>query len=69
MYSLNQGTKSVDEYFKKMKLAMIQANVEEDNKATMAKFMNELNHIMKLHHYMELEEMVHMAMKVEKQLK
>jgi hypothetical protein len=56
-----------------MKLAMIQANVEEDMKATMARFMNDLDHaithIVKLHHYVELEMMVHMAAKVEKQLK
>ena len=52
---------------------MIWVNVEEDRKAIMAKFMNGLNHdishIMELHHQMELEEMVHMDMKVEKQLK
>jgi hypothetical protein len=39
----------------------------------MARFMNGLNHdithIIKLHHYMELEEMIHMVVKVEKQLK
>jgi hypothetical protein len=27
-----QGTKSVDEYFKKMELSMIQANVKEKDK-------------------------------------
>jgi hypothetical protein len=39
----------------------------------MTKFINDLNHdmtyIMELHHYVELEEMVHMTMKVERQLK
>jgi hypothetical protein len=39
----------------------------------MARFMNALNHdithIVELHHYMELKEMVHMAVKVEKQFK
>jgi hypothetical protein len=56
-----------------MKLAMIWANVEEDKEATIIRFVNGLNHditrIVKLHHYMELEEMVHMVVKVEKQLK
>jgi hypothetical protein len=39
----------------------------------MARFINYLNHdiahIVELHHYMELEEMVHMAVKEENQLK
>jgi hypothetical protein len=52
---------------------MIQANVEEDREAIMARFMNDLDHdtthIMKLHYYVELEEIVYMAVKVEKQLK
>ena len=38
--SLSQGTKSVDEYFKKMKLVMIQSNIEEDMEATMARFIH-----------------------------
>jgi hypothetical protein len=41
-----------------MKLAMIQANVEEDREANMARFMNDFNHdityIMELHNYMKL---------------
>jgi len=56
-----------------MKISMIRANVEEDEEATMSRFMNDLNHdiahIMELHHYVKLEEMMHMAVKVEKQLK
>ncbi|KAJ9170175.1 hypothetical protein P3X46_018303, partial [Hevea brasiliensis] len=52
-----------------MEIAMIRANVEEDKEATMARFLNGLNkeiaHIVELHYYVELEDMVHMAMKVE----
>ena len=70
---MSQGTKSINEYFKKMELAMIQANVEEDKETTMARFINSLNyditHIMESRHYIELKEMIHMAVKVEKQLK
>ena len=70
LQNLSQGTKNVDEYFKEMKIAMIQANVKEDKEAIMARFMNGLNHdityIVELHHYVELEEMVHLAMKMEK---
>ncbi|KAF7810679.1 Transposon Ty3-I Gag-Pol polyprotein [Senna tora] len=44
-------------------------NVQEDREATMARFLNGLNKdiadIVDLHHYVELENMVHMAIKVE----
>ena len=62
---MGQGTKSVDEYLKEMKLNMIQTNVEEDEEANIARFINGFNHdithIMELYHYMTLEKMVHMA--------
>jgi len=52
---------------------MIRANVVEDKEATMARFLNGLNqniaNVVELQQYMELEDMVHMAMKVERQLK
>jgi hypothetical protein len=71
--SLSQGTKSVNKYFNEMELVIIRSNIKEDREDIMARFMNGLNHdisnIMELYHYVKLEEMVHMAMKVEKQLK
>ncbi|RVW85617.1 Transposon Ty3-G Gag-Pol polyprotein [Vitis vinifera] len=71
--SLTQGYRSVDDYHKEMEIAMIRANVEEDKKATMARFLNGLNldiaNVVELQHYVELEDMVHMAIKVERQLK
>jgi hypothetical protein len=39
---LIQGSKSVDEYYKEMEVAMIWANVEEDREATMT-FLHGLN--------------------------
>jgi len=52
---------------------MIRANVNENRKATMARFLNGLNkeitHIVELQHYVELEDTVHMVVKVERQLK
>jgi hypothetical protein len=73
LQSLSQGIESVDDYFKEMKLVVIRANIEEDMEATMARFMNcldhDIAHIVELHHYMELKEIMHMAVKVEKQLK
>ena len=63
----------MDDYHKEMEIAMIQANVEEDREATMARFFNGLNqdiaNVVELQYYVELEDMVHMAIKVERQLK
>ena len=63
----------MDVYHKEMEIAMIQANVEDDREATMARFRNGLNwdivNVVELQHYVELEDMVHMAIKVERQLK
>jgi hypothetical protein len=56
-----------------MEIAMIRANVVEDREATMARFLNGLNrdiaNVVELQHYVELEDMVHMATKVERQLR
>ena len=63
----------MDDYHKEMEIAMIRANVEEDREATMARFLNGLNrdiaNTVELQYYVELEDMVHMAIKVERQLK
>ncbi|PKI41877.1 hypothetical protein CRG98_037747 [Punica granatum] len=73
LQNLKRGSKNVEEYHKEMEIAMIRANVEEDREATMAWFISGLNreiaNIVELHHYVELEELVHRAMKVERQLK
>ncbi|KAL0420475.1 UNVERIFIED_CONTAM: hypothetical protein Slati_3070400 [Sesamum latifolium] len=70
---LTQGSKSVDEYYKEMEIAINRTNIMEDNEATMAHFLHGLNwniaDIVEMHHYVELEEMVHQAIKVEQQLK
>ena len=46
--------------------------MEKDRKATMTRFLYGLNYeianVVKLQHYVELEDMVHMTMKVERQL-
>jgi hypothetical protein len=55
-----------------MEIAIIQINVEEDREATMARFLNGLNrdiaNMAELQHYVELEDMVHLAIKVERHL-
>ena len=43
LQSLTQGNRSVEDYYKEMEIAMIRADVEEDRKATMARFLNGLN--------------------------
>ncbi|KAH9698115.1 hypothetical protein KPL71_023888 [Citrus sinensis] len=56
-----------------MEIAMIRANVEEDREATMARFLNGLNREIadkvELQHYVEIEELVHKAIKIDQQLK
>ena len=48
---------------------MIRANVEEHRETTMARFLNGLNHdianIVEFQHYVEMEDLLHMTIKVE----
>ncbi|KAH0708640.1 hypothetical protein KY284_010067 [Solanum tuberosum] len=64
---------SVDDYFKAMDMAMIQANCNEDEEATMARFLNGLNgeivDVVELQQYVNLDELVELAVKGEKQNK
>ncbi|KAH9724609.1 Endonuclease [Citrus sinensis] len=73
LQSLTQGSRSVEDYHKEMEIIMIRAKIEEEREATMARFLHRLNQdiasVVDLQHYVELEDMVHMAMKVERQLK
>ncbi|XP_042446204.1 uncharacterized protein LOC122031159, partial [Zingiber officinale] len=70
---LTQGSRSVDDYYKEMEVALIRANIVEDREATMARFLHGLNRdigdIVELQHYVELDDLVHQAMKIEQQLK
>ena len=56
-----------------MKIVMIMANTVEDREAIMMRFLNGLNHsianIVELQHDIKLEDMVHVNIKVERQLK
>uniref|UniRef100_A0A2N9FQI2 Reverse transcriptase domain-containing protein n=1 Tax=Fagus sylvatica TaxID=28930 RepID=A0A2N9FQI2_FAGSY len=67
LQNLTQGSRSVEDYYKEMEVAMIRANVEEDREATMARFLSGLNrdiaNVIELQHYVEIEDMVHMGMK------
>ena len=66
---LTQGNKSVDEYRKKMEVALIRANINEDQEATLARFLHGLNSdirdVVELYNYVKLEDLVHQATKME----
>ncbi|XP_019098361.1 PREDICTED: uncharacterized protein LOC104774057 [Camelina sativa] len=70
---LTQGSRSVEDYYQEMEILLIRADVVEDREATMARFMSGLNRDvqdrLEMEHYVELEEMLHKAILVEKQLK
>ena len=63
----------MEHYYKEMEIAMIRANVGEDREATMARFLNghnrEIADKVELQHYVEIEEIVHKAIKIKQQLK
>ncbi|KAH0778701.1 hypothetical protein KY290_005128 [Solanum tuberosum] len=69
---LKQGSMLVDEYFKSMDMAMIQANCMEEEEATIARFLNGLNieiaNVVELQQYVTLDELVDLSVKVEKQI-
>ena len=73
LQNLRQGNRSVKEYYKEMKVAMTRANIEEDREPSMARFLAGLNRqiqkVVELAHYVELENMVDMAIKIENQVK
>ncbi|XP_073037004.1 uncharacterized protein [Primulina eburnea] len=73
LQTLRQGVKSVEDYYKELEVVMIRANIEEDSEATMARFLcglnREIQDQVELRHYLDLDEMVQMAIKVEQQLK
>jgi hypothetical protein len=69
LHMITHGSKSVKEYQKELEVAMIRDNVNEDEEVTMSRFLNGLNrditNVVKLQSYIELEELVHLAIKVE----
>lgn len=60
----------MDRYFTEMEVTTIRANIYEDREVTMARLFNGLNkditNVVKLYHYMETEDMVHMTIKIKK---
>ncbi|CAL1369521.1 unnamed protein product [Linum trigynum] len=70
---LRQGSNSVYDYYKKMKRLMARADFDEDEKETIARFLNGLNrgirHVVEIQPFIDLNELVQMAIQVEKQQK
>ncbi|KAL4283152.1 hypothetical protein GQ457_16G018680 [Hibiscus cannabinus] len=68
LQGLKHGSRSVEDYFKEMEITMMRANIEEDREAMMARFLNGLNteivNAVELQHYVELDDMVHIAVKI-----
>jgi len=73
LQDLTQDLKTIDEYHKEIEIIMIRANIVKDTEAIMTRFINGLNkdiaNVVELQHYMEFEDMRHMATKVKRQIK
>ena len=73
LQSMVQGSKSVSEYNNEMEIALVRAQVHEGEEATMARFLQGLNreiaNALELTYYGNLEGMLHMAIKIERQRK
>ena len=73
LQSLSQGNRSVEDYYKEMEMLMMRLSMNEDREATMETFLGGLNreiaNQLELQQYVELEEMLHVAIKLENQFK
>lgn len=70
---LAQGNRSVEDYFQEMETLMMKIDIDEDPEATMSRFLGSLNKEihdrLEMQDYETMEEMLHKANLVEKQLK
>jgi hypothetical protein len=57
LQSLSQGSKTVNEYFKKIKITIIRANISKDREVTFARFLIGLNkdiaNVVELQYYLD----------------
>lgn len=72
LQKLKQGTKTVEEFYKKMELTMMRANIQESENQTIDRFLNDLNYpikrIVEFQPYSNMVELVHQASKAERQV-
>ena len=70
LYTLNQGSKSVEEYYKEMEALRNRACIDEDKKDTMARFLGGLNrqlaHQVDRQAYFDMQELSHLAVKIKR---
>lgn len=70
---LTQGTRSVEDYYQELEVLLMRANIIEDKEATMSRYLGGLDRdiqdIVEMQHYNELEDMLHKAVLVEQQVK
>ena len=70
--ALKQGRKSVEDYYKEMDTLMDRLDFDEDMEALMARFLNGLNIEIAdktdLQPYSNIEELLHIAIKIERQI-
>ena len=68
----HQGTLSLDAYFKELETLLTNINMHESEESKMDRFVSclkrEIQDVVKLHEYSSLENLVHLAIKVESQL-
>ncbi|XP_027158067.1 uncharacterized protein LOC113759689 [Coffea eugenioides] len=73
LQNLRQGNQCVEDYYKKMEIAMLRANIVDDRETIMTRFFSglrlEITDEVELHHYMELKDMLEKALKIERRLK
>jgi len=73
LQDLTQGSNSVDEYYRELEMALIRANIHEDEDALIVRFIHGLNRDIcdevEHHTYENLQELVHHAIKVEQQFR
>jgi len=69
---LQQGPRSVDEYFKDLKTTLTKIDVHENEESKIARFVRvlirEIQDVVELYEYSSLEKLVHLAIKVESKL-
>ncbi|XP_022152309.1 uncharacterized protein LOC111020057 [Momordica charantia] len=72
LQALRQGNKSVEDYYKEIDTLMDRIDLDEDMKQLMARFLNDLNKEIAdkvdLQPYFDIEEMLHLAIKIERQI-
>ena len=66
---LSQGSLTMEEYYKEMKMTLVRANIEEETEDTMARFLSGLNpdirDVVELQEYVELDGLLHKVVRVE----